>query len=278
MDIRIIDNVSSDSAVGTAIHDLVRTQLANEQSLETTLSQIGYDSGKTLLIGGFVDNKLATMNAFIPQVFVKRKESIVGYQSGFSATSGEHRGKGFWPKLMTDSFDLLRSEGGKFVYGFPNPVSHPLFEKKLGFTTAPTWRVVLPTLVTRVVKFECRQAGNYFRPDLYQLADLKRQSDADLIQVEANGSFAFGKVRNAKGLRFVDVGGMTSEDGCLNNSIRLLCKAASAFVFRFEASQTSEFHKGFRPKRASRPVIFKPLNDRLVIGDISFVGGLADNY
>jgi hypothetical protein len=278
MDIRIIEKISPESDVGEAIHNLVCTQLGNEQSLEATLGQIGYESGKAILVGGFVNSELATMNAFMPQSFVRSNRSIVGYQSGFSATDGNHRGKGYWPKLMAASIDIMRSKGAGFIFGFPNPVSQPLFEKKLGFTTAPMWRVVAPELMGRMVKFETERIRDCYRPNLRELADLKRQGDVDLIQVEADGCFAFGKVRSAKGLRFVDIGGLASEDGRLNNAVRLLCKAARAPVFRFEADQRGMLQNAFWPKRVSRPVIFKALNDELSIGDISLVGGLADNY
>lgn len=278
MDIRIIDSLVPESEVGTAIQALVRTQLANEQSLDATLRQIGFYGGKTLLIGGFVDGRLATMNAFMPQTFVKGGDSVVGYQSGFSATGGEHRGKGYWPKLMAAGLDLIRAEGGAFVFGFPNPVSHPLFEKKLDFTTASMWRVVGPAMGTHVIRLESRRAERFYRPDLRQLATSKRESDPGLVQVEANGGFAFGKVRTSKGLRVADVGGLECAGGDLSSIVRALCKAARAPFFRLEASDSSEFETGLRPKRASRPVILKSLGAPLAITDISFVGGLADSY
>ena len=278
MDIRIIDHVAPDSLVGVAIQDLVRNQLANDQSLEATLNQIAFDSGKTLLIGGFIDDKLATMNAFMPQVFERSGARIVGYQSGFSATGGEHRGKGYWPKLMSASMDLLRGENGHFVFGFPNPISQPLFEKKLGFMTTPTWRVILPALMARAARFELQRTSDFYRPDLRELANSKRIADAKLVEVQTNGSFAFGKVRKKKGFRYVDVGGMTNGDNRLNDCIRLLCKATGTSFFRFEASESSEFGSSFRPRRPSRPVIFKALSDQLSIGDISFIGGLADDF
>jgi Acetyltransferase (GNAT) domain len=279
MEIRVIDDVMTNQEIGTDLGRLVHNELANEQSLDATLRQIGYDEGGTLIVGGFVDGRLATMNAFMHQSFVRAGETFTGYQSGFSATGSEHRGKGYWPKLLTASMEIVRGAGGHFIYGFPNPVSHPLFVKKLGFATAPMWKSLLPAVATNFIRFPVRQTDSFFRADLGELADWKMAAVAGgVIRAAGDTYFAFGKARMSKGVRYIDIGGMSSGDGRLNLPIRHLCKAARASMFRFEASQSSEFSGGFPAKRPSRPVIFKALDGPLTIDDVSFTGGLADSY
>jgi hypothetical protein len=278
MDVHMIDEVSEQSLVGQAIRDLVRLQLGNEQTLDATLRQIGFGSGGTLLLGGFVDGQLATMNAFMPQTFLRNGAKVVGFQSGFSATGGEHRGKGYWPKLLNASMDILTSRGADFIFGFPNPVSQPLFEKKLGFDTAQMWRTVLPTTATYLKRFRCSPGAGTFVPDLEQLTRRKAQVHPDLVQIDTGTWSGFGKVRKSRGLHVIDIGGMQSTDGELNLPIRRLGRKAGAAMFRFEASESSCFSASFRPKRFSRPVIFKRLASDLRIDDITFLGGLSDDF
>lgn len=278
MDIRLIEELSEGSPVGDAVRDIVRTQLGNEQSLQATVKQIGFDSGKTLLLGGFVDGKLATMNAFMPQTFRRDGQAITGYQSGFSATGGEHRGKGYWPKLLSAGMDILKEQGGDFVYGFPNPVSHPLFVKKLDFQTAQMWKTVLPVFASRVLRLRCDRPGRQFEPDVRELMALKSDLHPDLVTLDTPGYQGFGKPRQVKGVRMIEIGALSSDSGDLGVPIRRLAKSAGAAVFRFEASEASCFNSGFVLRRPSRPVIFKSLHTGLGIDDVMFVGGLSDDY
>lgn len=278
MDIRLIDEVSENSSVGIAIRDLISTQLGNEQTLDATLRQIGFGSGGTLLIGGFVDEKLATMNAFTPQTFIRNKEKITGYQSGFSATGGEHRGKGYWPKLLNAGMDLLKDQGASFVFGFPNPISQPLFEKKLNFDTTQMWRIALPVLATKLIKFSVQRPAQLFEPDLLELMALKAEVHSGLITIDADGGRGFGKRRRIKGFQVMDIGGVSSDDGDLNGLINRLAKLAGAMLFKMEVSESNSLASGLYPRHPSRPVIFRSLGADLCIDDIGFVGGLSDDY
>lgn len=275
MIIKRIEDISRDSDVGKAVAALVSTQLGNHQRLEATLDQIDYHTGRTILIGGFVDDQLATMNAFMPQTFGKPGHEILGYQSGFSATHGDHRGKGYWPRLLAASEEILRSAGAGFVFGFPNSVSHPLFEKKLNYSTAPMFKAVLPVQALVLTKHRRKVVDIFYCPDIRQTADWKRRSDPEVILVDHDGSAAFGKAKRSRGIRFIDIGGLT---GLEDAAIGLICKAAKVSFFRFEWSEPGAYSGSFWPKRYSRPVIFKSLTSGMEIQDVSFTGGLADNF
>lgn len=275
MIIKRIEDISRESDVGKAVAALVSTQLGNHQRLEATLDQIDYHTGRTILIGGFVDGQLATMNAFMPQAFGRLGHEILGYQSGFSATHGDHRGKGYWPRLLSASEDILRAAGAGFIFGFPNAVSQPLFEKKLGYSTAPMVKTVFPVQALPLAKRIRKSPDIFYCPDIRQTAEWKRRSDPEVIVVDHDGSAAFGKAKRSRGIRFIDIGGLA---GSQDAAIRLICKAGRVSFFRFEWSEPGEYSRSFWPKRYSRPVIFKSLMSGMEIQNVSFTGGLADNF
>jgi hypothetical protein len=127
------------------VFELVSKELGGEQSIEEIERVIDYKHGAVVL-GGFVGDEMVCMNAFMPMLFSDGTNQILGYQSGFSATSSEHRGKGYWPKLLIASEGILAGMGASFIFGYPNEVSHPLFVKKLDYTTLPTARSRIATV------------------------------------------------------------------------------------------------------------------------------------
>jgi hypothetical protein len=55
-------------------------------------------------------------------------------QSGDTMTHPDHQGKGLFTQLALQTYELCKSEGIHFVFGFPNQHSYPGFVKKLGWT------------------------------------------------------------------------------------------------------------------------------------------------
>lgn len=65
---------------------------------------------------------------------IKVKHNSIEYlaaQSGDTMTHPNHRGKGLFIKLAKMSYDLAKSNGVQFIFGFPNENSYPGFVKKL---------------------------------------------------------------------------------------------------------------------------------------------------
>ena len=112
---------------------LVESELGGVRQLSTIKRTIDYDAGGAKIIGGFIGETLVSVNVFMKMEFLLGNKPIIGYQSGFSATSNMHRGMGIWPRLLLFSEIYLAKLGASFIFGFPNATSHPLFVKKFGY-------------------------------------------------------------------------------------------------------------------------------------------------
>ena len=55
-------------------------------------------------------------------------------QSGDTMTNPKYAGKGLFTTLAKMTYDLARTEGIQFIFGFPNSNSYPGFVKKLSWT------------------------------------------------------------------------------------------------------------------------------------------------
>lgn len=78
-------------------------------------------------------NEAAAFYGVFP-CFVKYKDQIIlAAQSGDTMTHPAHQGKGLFIKLALMTYDYVKSNGVKFVFGFPNQNSYPGFVKKLNW-------------------------------------------------------------------------------------------------------------------------------------------------
>ena len=126
-------HIDSEPEIAQAFIALVEAELGGVRQLTTIKRALDYDAGNAKIIGGFLGDTLVSINAFMKMEFFLGERTLIGYQSGFSATSRLHRGKGLWVNLLKFSEEYLASLGASFVFGFPNPISHPIFTTKLGY-------------------------------------------------------------------------------------------------------------------------------------------------
>jgi hypothetical protein len=66
-----------------------------------------------------------------PSKLTYQGKDLIAAQSGDTMTHPNHRGKGLFITLAKLTYDLARSLGIEFIYGFPNDNSYPGFIKKL---------------------------------------------------------------------------------------------------------------------------------------------------
>lgn len=69
----------------------------------------------------------------LPVPFVLQGDEITAVQSADTMTHPEYRRHGLFPLLATKTYELAKSEGASFVFGWPNQNSYPSFKKKLGW-------------------------------------------------------------------------------------------------------------------------------------------------
>lgn len=66
-----------------------------------------------------------------PSKLTYQGKELIAAQSGDTMTHPNHRGKGLFITLAKMSYDLAKTLGVEFIYGFPNDNSYPGFVKKL---------------------------------------------------------------------------------------------------------------------------------------------------
>ena len=145
IEIREVD-IYGTPALKDRVAALVSSELGGNRTGESILQTINFQSGGTKVLGGFIGENLVSMNAFMKTTFHGTGGDVVGYQSGFSATDSAHRGNGYWPKLLSFAENYPAQTGASLIYGFPNPVSHPLFVKKLRYETLDLYNLRIACL------------------------------------------------------------------------------------------------------------------------------------
>ncbi len=103
-------------------------------------------------------------------------KSLLAAQSGDTMTHPDHRGKGLFIKLAVKTYELCRSLGIGFVFGFPNENSYPGFVKKLAWMHREDLQIFKLKVTTLPLAYVCGRLpvlkGLY---NLYSRAVLNRR-------------------------------------------------------------------------------------------------------
>ena len=174
----------------------------------------------SVYLAALLDNEVIGFNAFISHELLLNNKIVVGYQSCWTATSSEHRGKKIFQNLILAAHEILKERGGAFIFGFPNDNSYPLFTKKLNYREIPSlkWQMLnLPGLRGRWYNAHPNSI-EYIKQDAilqndHQLVDLKCKEFGDkLVKLEFEGSLAWGvrriSVRKGIPVPYFDIGGV----------------------------------------------------------------------
>ncbi len=175
------------------------------------------------------NNEIIGCNAFIANDFFLNSKNYVGYQSCWTATHPNHQGKKVFVNIINEAKKILLQEGAGFLYGLPNDNSYPIFVKKLDFTEYDSMfsRIISMPFAGKIF------TNNSYQPLLHDAVEIdeeqlyehkKRQSPADILRVNHNNSFIWGKLEKRKkyGIEFsfFIVGGIKlSEPGSLQGLI-----------------------------------------------------------
>jgi hypothetical protein len=282
-------------AIDKSVMVLLKSELDINSSFSCFQRNIDYASGHTFILGGFIADELVCINAFMRMKFMYEKTHVTGYQSGFSATSSNHRGKGLWPMLMKFSEDFLTAQGASFIFGYPNPVSYPLFVKKLAYHSMDLHGLLLTRLPflpqwdlnVHSANIVTNNHTGILRPDLADnIAWKQRESGVNCVHTyKFRQSLVWGKVRTTKKLgfriRFFEIGGMELSS---NVDLKELLKAAFTkadvlfcYIFLNQENEYFSLFKGTREKRS--PVIIKVLGKFSIENmNLNFFGGMRDTY
>lgn len=178
--------------------------------------------GKASLHLAAIENeRVIGFNSFTAHELICDEELVLAFQSGYSATDPEHRGRGIFVNIIETAKTLLRKEGAAFIFGWPNPNSRTILTKRLGFQERATVkRLIILTPLASTMGCYCRwrRCQSYDVPSGYQQNDhqllrLKSKKYRDRLEAwnfEENLVWGVIRTERKKGVpvRIFDTGGL----------------------------------------------------------------------
>lgn len=92
------------------------------------------------------NNEMIGCNGFLANDFLVHDINYVGYQSCWSATHPDHRGKNVFTTIINEAKKILKEQGAGFLYGIANNRSNPIFTGKLGFLETASLVLRIPNI------------------------------------------------------------------------------------------------------------------------------------
>lgn len=249
----------------------------------------------SLYLAAILENKVIGFNAFISHELYLNKTVITCYQSCWTATSSEHRGKKVFQNLILTAHDILKERGAAFVFGFPNDNSYPLFTKKLKYREIPSLKWQMPNILgIRWSWYNPHPKSlEYLKQDAVlqndpQLVDLKFKELGDnLVKAEFEGSLVWGvrrlTVRKGISVPYFDIGGFDLVHSSHLPRLINLLRHSTNFVayFQLVTVANNSFNGLLRRVETSTSncLIVYDLNLETSKGiDLNFFAGLRDVF
>ena len=91
--------------------------------------------GLALITIGAMERKIISQYVVLPRTFSIDNKLLCGSLSVNTLTHPDYRGMGIFEKLANETFNRCKEKNILFTIGFPNPISHPVIEKKQIFET-----------------------------------------------------------------------------------------------------------------------------------------------
>ena len=266
-------------------------QPTNNLKLNTfTESSIG---NKTIYIGSFDNEKLIGFNAFISHDFILNGEIKRCFQSCWSASDANYRGKKVWVNIINFAKEYLKEKGGSFIFGFPNHNSHPIFIHKLGFNELEMIKTFVPSIqflnyfYFKSNKYNLNTFNTYLQND-HQILQLKKTEKKEkIIELNLDNNLIWGIIRqkNIAGIKlpYLDVGGMVINR---SKTIKYLFKKLFETHFLVGAQivmhKNNPYHELFKKTTKaplSEPFIYFDLNDTIDSNtNIHIMSGVKDVF
>ena len=217
------------------------------------------------------DGKIIGCNAFLANDFFLNDVTYVGYQSCWSATHPDHRGKGIFAAIINEAKKILQNDGAGFIYGLANDNSHSIFVKKLGFRE-------IPSVVTRIPNFPLLK-DFYLQKTVIDKTDTCRineeqvkghksiQFPAQIKSFRHNNSWVWGKLESKikfgfKLPVFYAGGGYLEDENDLQYLVTKIFNSHSVLFIQVLSCGTNNLNpliKGWKPSKMN-PFIFYNLN------------------
>lgn len=244
--------------------------------------RVGREGKEALILGIRREGRLVACNAFIPHPFLLDGQPLTAWQSCWSLTLPEERGKGMFQALIEAAKERLCHEQNGLIFGFPNAASRPIFTGPLGFSDWPLCRVYVPRPGFRLA-FRPRQkphrGGPVLSPDMKAL---RRYLSSDpLVRVFEKGEEHLVGKMVRKGKRRVLIGGLITAQGpkSLRSMIGHALKETRARFFYTRLTTNDPLTRYFRIRRkAGEDAIIVYGKDLPADMVLRFGEGIADYF
>ena len=245
---------------------------------------------QTLFLAAVENNKIIGCNGFLASDFKINKKTIPCYQVCWSATHPDHQRKGVFVNMQREAQEILRNRGAAFIYGITNDNSMPIFINKLGFSEIPCLMLQIPNIryirnffIGNLNSNKVRE-GTVIKADEKQIADLKKNLNKDIIEIEINKSYAWGKLEKKEkfgiSMNYFYLGGLEVEaledfPLLMKEVFDLPCKYIQ--IVSCQSNLNNELFNFWRSAKGVNPFIFKYLNiDKP--DNFNFMYGLIDVF
>ncbi len=269
-----VDDLEMSKRIAELQHQTFGFRISDEKLKLNTFTS----NHNSLYLGAFKSGVLAGFNAFIAHDFCFQNGMVEAYQSGWSATHPDHRGKGVFFEIISSAKKILKQREAAFIFGFPNANSHPIFTKKLGFFEIPLIKAQLPTIVAPfnsklilkpTVKDFIFSTEECFVPLETQVMELKKQEYGTVVKnYSAYNNSIWGKKRFKKiggiTLPYFSVGGLIiNKPHLLSIVLNEMIRQEQVYYIELIGAATNTYFQFFRnvkPAPYTEPLIVFNLN------------------
>lgn len=290
---KIIEVDIDDKRVLTQVNKLLNAVFGNITEHKLKLNTTTNNSQKSLYLAAVENDIIIGFNAFISHAFSINGILVNGYQSCWTATDINHRGKKIFQNIINVAKKMLVDRNAAFIFGFPNENSRSIFLNNLGFRE-------YSSLKLNMINFHCIRKvflntmpisfvhlnKNSIIPCNQELYDLKKSEyGKQLMKIESNNNYIWGlvRVRVFKGIKvsYFDLGGFEiSNIEDLSAILIKLSKLTKVLYIQLIVPESNTYNKLFK--------LLKPAcTNNLIVYDLSidtssfnfnFFGGVKDVY
>jgi N-acetylglutamate synthase-like GNAT family acetyltransferase len=261
----------NDADVDFEVRNLIRlayntTDLLPEKYLAANIRSSS--SKQSLFLVALEDNKIIGCNAFIADEFLLDEKVYMGYQSCWTVTHPEYRGRHVFSTIINEAKKILKAQGAGFLYGIANNQSNPIFIQKLGFRETASLVLRIPNVP--FIKY-FYFTGKLLQHDRVCKINEELVKERKAIQypsevkvVKHNDSWLWGKLIRKKkfGLQFpvFYVGGVQlDKEKDLSGLVSAVFKLKPVLFIQFFTSKTNTFNvllRGWRKPKMNGFIFF----------------------
>lgn len=290
----IVSKLGESQSIDDSLTVLVKEQLGNDRNLEWIKTRTNSYVKDTIFCALVSFDEVVCVNFFTPFMFFSNSAEILGHQSGFSATRNNWKGMGLWPTLMKEAELFLIQLNSKFIFGFPNSVSFPVFTRKLNYISELFKIEIFSRLFLRAKTFTKRgrflneEYGEIFSNDYDDLLNWHCGQDESQIVYEIDsigGTKIWGKKRILKfgliTINYLEIGGVKFDnyENMSHALYKILKRNGLFFAVQLKSRNSQLSHLSLFEYNYKNPFVYRIIDSKWKsINEVFFNGANRDAF